>query len=623
MNPKPPLRRLDTEKGGTTPARSVDSPDPTAGPTQSSLLNNPLSGKTEAELRRDVDLFVEQHAELVEIRDLLYKAAVIAQDRDNFDRLPYLDEDERAALRMEKTHRWKQRKTLYYQIFMCSMAAVTLGMDETVINGANLFWPDQFGIGGDSTHDTLLLGLVTAAPYLCCCVCSCWLSIPLNRYYGRRGAIFFSAVCAFIGVIWNALTNSWWHLLIARILLGFGIGPSSSTVSVLAAEVSPAPIRGAMAMQWQTWTAFGITLGTISNLIFKDVADPPSGITGLRWRLMLGSACLPAIVVMSQVWFTPESPRWLMSKNRHADAWKSLLRLRRTRIQAAIDLFYTAKCLEVEEELAKQRQRSRVVELLATPGNRRAFRASTIVMFLQQFCGINAIGYYSSTIFRNAGQSITTSLLGSLGFGIIIWLGSFPAFITLDRAGRRTMLLATLPILSILMFITGSGFYIEGNSGRLAMVIAGTYLFAAFYGSGAGAVPFSYSAEVYPLQVREIGMSWATAVTWCFNFVNALVFPLQISTWGSPGAFYWFGAWNILLWFLVLLFCPETKQYTLEELDQVFSMSTARMVAYGASSPAYWFKRYVLRQRIHRVALHNFHPSEEKDRGEFEHREKV
>ncbi|GAA6033836.1 hypothetical protein JCM8097_000365 [Rhodosporidiobolus ruineniae] len=636
-NEKPTLRHLETDHhprhstGSTADHGSVTDVGTVNGRggkgkviddhKQNELLSNPLIGKSEEDLFRGVDEFVERTG-LTEVRELFYKAALVAQDRDNFERLHQLSEDEKQVLREEKTHKWRQSKMLYYQVFMCSMAAVVQGMDETVINGANLFYPDQFGIGGDSTRDTLLLGLVASAPYLCSAVFSCWLTYPLNKYFGRRGAIFISTTCAFLGCIWNGVVNSWEHLFVSRLFLGIGIGPKSATVPMLAAEISPANIRGALTMQWQMWTAFGIMLGTVSSLIFKDVPDKP-GITGLNWRLMLGSACLPALLVMVQVYFTPESPRWLMGKGRWDKAWESMQRLRRTELQAAVDFYYTAKCLEIENEIKESQTRSAVWQMLMVPRNRRAWRASSIVMFMQQFCGVNAIAYYSSTIFENAGQNTTNSLLGSWGYGMINWLFAIPAFFAVDSFGRRSLLLFTLPFLSFFLFIAGFGFLISENnqSGRLAMVCVGVYFFTAFYSSGAGPVPFPYSAEVYPLQVRELGMAWATALTWFWNFINALVFPLQIQKWGSLGAFFWFAGWNAALWVLVLLFVPETKQFTLEELDEVFSMSTKRQIAFGLSSPAYWWKRYVLRQKIHRTALHEWHPSEEKDKAEVEHRE--
>ncbi|GAA6014407.1 hypothetical protein JCM10207_005450 [Rhodosporidiobolus poonsookiae] len=630
-NEKPNLRHLGDSQESVTHVGSVDGNGKggkvETRKAQNALLSNPLVGKSEDDLRADVDEFVER-ANLTHVRELFYKAALVAQDRDNYERLHQLSEDEKQVLREEKTHRWRQSRMLYYQVFMCSMAAVVQGMDETVVNGANLFWPQQFGIGSESTHDTVLLGLVNSAPYLCSAVFSCWLTGPLNKYFGRRGAIFISTTCAALGCIWNGLTNSWWHLFISRLFLGLGIGPKSATTPMLAAEVAPSAIRGALAMQWQTWTAFGICLGTVSSLIFKNVPDKP-GITGLNWRLMLVvfpfSCPFPSSFLLSDCRLTLFLPflRWLLGKGRYDKAWESMVKLRRTELQAAIDLFYTAKCLEIEKQVDKNRTRSRFVEMISVPRNRRAWRASSVVMFMQQFCGINAIAYYSSTIFENAGQDTTTALLGSFGYGLINWVFSYPAFFTIDTFGRRSLLLFTLPFLAFFMMIAGFGFLIESNSGQLAMVTTGIYLFAAFYGPGAGPVPFSYSAEVYPLQVREVGMAWATALTWFWNFINALVFPLQLRSWGSLGAFMWFAGWNALLWVMVLLFCPETKLFTLEELDEVFSMSTGRMVSYGIASPKYWYKRYILRQKIHRVPLHHWHPSEEKDTGEIEHREKV
>ncbi|GAA5934240.1 sugar porter family MFS transporter [Sporobolomyces koalae] len=584
-------------------------------------LANPLEGKSEDELMQDVDKFVE-HTGLHDIHDLLKKAALVAQDRSNFERLTQLDDEEKRFLREEQTHKWRQTKTLYLQVFMASMAAVVQGMDETVINGANLFYPEQFGIGSDTKHDTLLVGLVNAAPYLCSAVFSCWLTYPLNRYLGRRGAIFVSTFFAGACCIWSAVTNTWWHLFIARFFLGVGIGPKSATVPILTSEVSPTAIRGALVMQWQVWTAFGIMFGTVSSLIFQKVPDKP-GITGLNWRLMLGSACLPAILVCAQVYFTPESPRWLLSRGEHRKAYESLLRLRRSPIQAAIDLYSIAKSLEVQKEIQEEAPRGMVAQLFREPRNRRAMLASTILMFGQQFCGVNAIAYYSSTIFRNTGASITKSLLGSFGYGLLNWVFALPAFLTIDSFGRRSLLLFTFPFLSFFLFIAGSGFYIKSPHGELGMVTTGVYLFTCFYSSGMGPIPFAYSAEAYPLAVREAGMSLATATTWTFNFVLALVFPLMLVALTPSGAFYFFAGWNMILFFLVLLFVPETKQRSLEELDEVFSMSSARLARYGLQTPGHHFKRIVLRKDVKRSPLHNFNPSEEKDTPQVEHREKA
>lgn len=170
-------------------------------------------------------------------------------------------------------------------------------------------------------------------------------------------------------------------MFIARFMLGLGIGPKSATVPVYSAECTPPAIRGALVMQWQMWTAFGIMLGYVADLAFYGVRDR-AGIVGLNWRLMLGSAMLPAVIVCCFVFMCPESPRWYMSKNRHADAYKAMCRLRFNKIQAARDLFYMAELLKAEQNM--KMGQSKVRELWTVPRNRRAMLASEIVMFMQQ-----------------------------------------------------------------------------------------------------------------------------------------------------------------------------------------------------------------------------------------------
>jgi MFS family permease len=257
--------------------------------------------------------------------------------------------------------------------------------DETVVNGAQLFYSQDFGIGGNDSRSTWLLGLVNSAPYLCCAFIGCWLTIPFNNWFGRRGTIFITCFFSALACFWQAFTNTWWHMFIARFFLGFGIGPKSATVPIYAAEASPPSIRGALVMQWQMWTAFGIMVGYASDLAFYGVKDQ-SNITGLNWRLMMASAMLPAVIVCCFVFLCPESPRWYISKGRHSKAWHSIQRLRFNKVQAARDLFYIQFLIKAEEEATIAGQ-SKIREMVSVPRNRRAMIASEIVMFMQQFVG--------------------------------------------------------------------------------------------------------------------------------------------------------------------------------------------------------------------------------------------
>lgn len=234
-----------------------------------------------------------------------------------------------------------------------------------------------------------------------------------------------------------ALSQKWGELCAARVLLGIGMGLKEVTVPVFSAENAPTNIRGGLVMSWQVWTAFGIFLGTCANLAVKDVGD-------IAWRLQFGSAFIPAVPLVLGIYFTPESPRWLMKKGRYSAAYKSLLRLRNSPLQAARDLYYinaqlAAEAMLVEESgiSAKAGLFTRFVELFTIPRVRRATWASGIVMIAQQMCGINIIAFYSSTVFKEAGASVTTALLASWGFGLINFTFAWPAVWTIDTFGRR------------------------------------------------------------------------------------------------------------------------------------------------------------------------------------------
>ena len=339
----------------------------------------------------------------------------------------------------------------------------------------------------------------------------CWLSDPLNNYFGRRGTIFFSAAFCCLSVIGSAVTQNWYQLFITRLLLGIGMGSKASTVPIFCAENAPASVRGGLVMCWQMWTAFGIFLGFCANLAVKDTGD-------ISWRLQLGSAFIPAVPLWAGVYFCPESPRWYIKKGRYQKAYKSLLRLRNTPLQAARDLYYIYAQLQVEADIiGKSNYVTRFIELFTIPRVRRATLASFTVMIAQQMCGINIIAFYSSTVFSQAGASTTNSLLASWGFGLVNFVFAWPAIWTIDTFGRRALLLFTFPNMAWTLLAAGVCFWIPAyksappgtpledrphNTVHLGMIAFFIYLFAAFYSPGEGPVPFTYSAEVFPLSHR-------------------------------------------------------------------------------------------------------------------------
>jgi Sugar (and other) transporter len=151
--------------------------------------------------------------------------------------------------------------------------------------------------------------------------------------------------------------------------------------------------------------------------------------------------------------------------------------------------------------------------------------------------------------------------------------------------------------MSLFLLFTGFCFWIPAEThqtARVACIALGIYLFGIVYSPGEGPVPFTYSAEAYPLYVRNVGMSLATATTWFFNFVLSVTWPSMLKAFKPQGGFGWYAGWNIIGFWLVLLFLPETKGKTLEELDQVFSVPTHLHAAYGLRQIPYFFRRYLL-----------------------------
>lgn len=272
---------------------------------------NPLAGiPTDTLLQNVVDFAAEKSITDPATIRLLQKGALVAQDPENAENIEgahALDAEEVAALKKEEGHKWSHPARLYLTIVVCSIGACVQGWDQTGTNGANLSFPEVFGIGSASVHDEMILGLVNAAPYIASALIGCWIADPVNKYVGRRGAIFISGLLCFFPVLGSAFCQSWEQLLVCRLLLGVGMGLKGATVPIFASENSPASIRGALVMSWQLWTAFGILIGTTANLVVCEWTN--------AWRWKLGSACLPAVPLVLLIYSCPESPRWYMSKS--------------------------------------------------------------------------------------------------------------------------------------------------------------------------------------------------------------------------------------------------------------------------------------------------------------------
>ncbi|KAI9755046.1 MAG: hypothetical protein M4579_004450 [Chaenotheca gracillima] len=563
----------------------------------SAKIKNPLAGIPRATLMSQVEDFAKR-TDLMDALGLLQKGALVAQDPPAFEDLAELDEDEKDALRNEVLHKWRQPFALYFTVILCSVGAAVQGWDQTGSNGANLSFGDAFGIpdspgSPNAERNSWIVGLINSGPYIGSAFIGCWLSDPLNNYLGRRGTIFIAGIFCLLTVLGSAVSQTWEQLLVTRLLLGIGMGAKASTVPIYGAENVPASIRGGLVMCWQLWTAFGIFLGFCANLAVYNAGD-------ITWRLQLGSAFIPAVPLVIGVFFCPESPRWYIKKNRFKKAYGSLLRLRNHPLQAARDLYYIqAQIIEEQAIIGTSNYVTRFIELFTIPRVRRATLASFVVMIAQQMCGINIIAFYSSSIFTDAGAGRLQALFVSWGFGLVNFIFAFPAIRTIDTYGRRTLLLFTFPQMAWTLLAAGFCFFIPIESkAHLPCIAFFIFLFAAFYSPGEGPVPFTYSAEVFPLSHREVGMAWAVATCLFWAAVLSVTYPRIVLAFTIVGAFGFYAAMNVCAFFMILLFVPETKQRTLEELDYVFAVPTRKHASYQVfKATPYWFRRYVFQNK--------------------------
>lgn len=343
---------------------------------------NVLAGIPRDELYKQVAEFAHDH-DLEDHTAMLQKGALVAQSPATFEDLSELDENEKYHLRREITHPWQVPMRLIWTVGCCCVGAALQGWDQTGSNGAVLSFPTEFGIAAakgqhNYERDQWLVGIITSMPYLASALLGCWLSKPFNDWFGRRGCIFITGVILIAAPIGSAVSQTWVQLLITRAIMGISMGAKGSTIPLFAAEHAPTRIRGGLTASWQLFVAFGLFLGYSANAIVAKTGT-------IAWRLQLGSAFIPAVPMTLGIWFTHESPRWLINRGRYREAYASLCAHNHTPLQAARELYYAHCLIEAErKQIGSNSWMQRLIELFTIPRVRRATLAAFVVMIGQQ-----------------------------------------------------------------------------------------------------------------------------------------------------------------------------------------------------------------------------------------------
>eukprot|EP00871_Galdieria_phlegrea_P004874 jgi/Galph1/5388/GphlegSOOS_G4012.1 len=444
---------------------------------------------------------------------------------------------------------------LYFLALIATFGGSTVGIDIALVNGAQLFFVSHYEL------DSTLHGLTTAATLLGAVIGSS-LSTFINNFIGRKGALAVASVVAIGAGIMEALVNIWGLLLLARIILGIAFGIFSSSIPIYLSECSPSRVRGILTGTYQLSVTLGLFFGAVSDAIFVNVTD--------GWRFMLGTVILPPIFCILGMFFTPESPRWLILKRKYPQALESLRKLRSSEEEAIQDLN------SIKENITRTyRERSGhgvIYNILKTAHIRKALMIGMFLQLSRQLSGVNAMLYYFDIVLRSAGMTIAHSIYVNVAYGAATFLFTLPMFWIVDRFGRRVLLVYTMPIIACMSLLVGLSF-LGTRQVRMVLSIVGFILFRLFYSPGLGPVSWVITAEVFPLQVRSECLSICTFFSYAFNFVVSFSFPDMLNQMKTEGAFAFFAGCTLIDWILFFLFVPETKGVDMEMMDQLFQRS--------------------------------------------------
>jgi SP family arabinose:H+ symporter-like MFS transporter len=387
----------------------------------------------------------------------------------------------------------------------------------------------------------------------------------LSDRFGRKKLLFGCALLYAVSGLLSAIPNTFFQFLAARFVSGLGIGASSMICPVYIAELSPEKWRGRLGTLFQLGIVVGIFLTLFVNKIIQGLGNEVWN-TAYGWRWMLGMEVVPAAAFIALLFSVPESPRWLAQHGREAEALHILEKAGGAE-HAKTEMAGIREAMNLEE--------GRFSELLSGPFLKPVWIA-VVLMACSQFCGINAILYYSTKIFAASGAGQNAAFTSSAWLGLVNVVFTFVAIGLVDKAGRRPLLLVGTAVQAIALAMVGWMFHAQiAGAGLLACVI----VFIAAFSMAMGPVGWLFCSEIFPNKLRGRAMSIAALTVWVSCYIVAQTFPiLNDSPAIGPAITFWtYGVVSLLSFVFVLAFVPETKGRTLEQIEKMWT---------GATSPA-------------------------------------
>jgi SP family arabinose:H+ symporter-like MFS transporter len=445
---------------------------------------------------------------------------------------------------------------------VAAMGGLLFGYDWVVIGGAKPFYEPYFGI----TDETPFLRGWAQSSALVGCLVGAVLAGIVSDKSGRKRLLILSGLLFTASAIGTAFAWNFFFFNVFRILGGIGIGLASSLSPMYIAEMSPAHMRGRFVSINQLTIVIGILAAQIINFLIAQAVPEDASTEFILtswngqygWRWMFGAETVPASLFFLLMFFVPESPRWLLKYDKDKQASDILRRV-------GGDEYADFEIRDIKNTLAKEEIAKVNFRDLLEPKLRKIVLLGVFLAVLQQWCGINVIFNYAQEVFAAAGYGVSGIMFNIVITGIVNLLFTFVAINTVDRFGRRILMLIGAGGLAGIYTILGLGYFLKSTGVHMLILVVSAI---GCYAMSLAPITWVVISEIFPNRIRGAAMSVAVFSLWVGCTVLTLTFPYLKAGLGAHGAFWLYGVICVIGFVVILVRLPETKGKSLEDIER-------------------------------------------------------